>query len=298
MADEKIFEVAPGENYEDDRSKITIFFQVLGRKFWKLITINLMFMLFNLPAMIISLVFSTFLLNVLMPAGLATENELLSNLLVLGLPLTLCLMVVPMITVGPAQAGMTYLLRCFAYEMPTFTWTDFKDKMKENFKQGLLVSVINLFAIAFLIYDLYLYTQLNAQSSAILSIANGLLIVVFVLFLMMSLYIYPMMVSYQLKTKHLYKNAILFAFAKFLPNLGVLLLCFIIILAPMLIGVLVGAPIIIGIGYVIYVILGYSLPGYIINFVINPIIDKYLKPVEKEGSDSAVVELTEDTESP
>lgn len=294
MAEEKIFEVAPGEEYVDDRSKLTIFFQVLGRKFWKLITINLMFILFNLPAIIVSLLFSVFLTNLLIPAELAlSETDLFSHLLVFGVPLTLCLMVIPVITVGPAQAGMTYLLRCFSYEIPTFTWSDFKDKMKENLKQGLVVSLINLFAIAFLIYDLYLYTQLNAQSNPMFAVAHGLLIVVFVLFLMMNLYVYPMMVSYQLKTKYLFKNALLFAVAKFLPNLGILLLCGLIILGPMLIGTLAGSPIVLGIGYVLYVILGFSLPGYIINFIINPIIDKYLKPKDEVEENSAAVEGTE-----
>jgi uncharacterized membrane protein YesL len=287
MSDEKIFEVAPGEHYEDDRSRLNIFFQVLGRKFWKLITINLMFILFNLPAMIISFFFCAFLTNLLIPAELVvTGTDLLSHLVVLGVPLTMSLMAIPIITVGPAQAGMTYLMRCFAYEIPTFTWSDFKDKMKENLKQGLLVSLINLIAITFLLYDIYLYTQLNAQANPLLSIANGLLVVVFALFLMMNLYLYPMMVSYQLKTKHLYKNALLFAFGKFIPNLGILLLCGVIILGPMIIGLVAGAPIIIGLGLVLYVTLGFSLTSYIINFFINPIIDKYLKPADA-GEESA-----------
>lgn len=277
--EEKIFDVGPGEVYEDDRSRMTIFFQVLGRKFWKLITVNLMFLLFNLPAIIISLVFSAFMLNAFLPTSItATSNELMTNLFVLGIPLGVFLMVIPIITVGPAQAGMTYLLRCYSYEMPTFTWSDFKDKMRDNIKQGLLVSIINLFAIFFLIYDLYLYSQLNLGSSILFSIANGLLIVVFLLFLMMSLYLYPMMVTYRLKTKHLYKNAFLFAFAKFLPNLGVLLINFALVLGPVVIGILTGSPIAIAIAYVFYFALGFALPGYIVNFFINPVIDKYLQP--------------------
>ncbi len=283
--EEKIFEVAPGEKYVDDRSRLTVFFQVLGRKFWKLISVNFMFVLFNLPAIIISFILGIYMMELFFPklVEAAGQTDLITILFVFALPLVMFLMAVPIITVGPAQTGLTYLLRCFSYELPTFLWSDFKDKMKQNMKQGIIVSLINLFGIVFLLFDLYLYSQLNVSSNVIFPIANGLLIVVLIIFLMMNLYIYPMMVTYDLKIKNLYKNAFLFAFAKFLPNLAILAICLILIVGPSLLIQLTGNVLVLAIMYVFYLILGFTLPGLIINFFINPVIDKYLQPAPKDA---------------
>ncbi|MGI6622009.1 MAG: YesL family protein [Acetivibrionales bacterium] len=282
--EEKIFDVAPGEKYVDDRSRMTIFFQVLGRKFWKLISMNLIFLIFNIPSIIISFFLSGYVINVFSPF-IENADEMAAVLFVYSFPLLMFLMVIPAITVGPAQAGLTYLLRCFSYELPTFYWSDFKDKMKENLKQGIAVSLINLVAIVLLIIDFYLYGQMTDNgSNFMLSAANGLLIVVFLLFVMMSMYIYPMMVSYELNLKNLYKNAFLFSIGRFLPNLGVLIICFLLVIGPMAVVMFSGNAIVLVIVYIYYLILGFSLPGLVLNFFINPAIDKYLRPAPAQGN--------------
>jgi len=282
--EEKIFDVAPGEKYVDDRSRMTIFFQVLGRKFWKLISMNLIFLIFNIPSIIISFFLSGYVINVFSPF-IENADEMAAVLFVYSFPLLMFLMVIPAITVGPAQAGLTYLLRCFSYELPTFYWSDFKDKMKENLKQGIAVSLINLVAIVLLIIDFYLYDQMTDKgSNFMLSAANGLLIVVFLLFVMMSMYIYPMMVSYELNLKNLYKNAFLFSIGRFLPNLGVLIICFLLVIGPMAVVMFSGNAIVLVIVYIYYLILGFSLPGLVLNFFINPAIDKYLRPAPAQGN--------------
>jgi uncharacterized membrane protein YesL len=282
--EEKIFDVAPGEKYVDDRSRMTIFFQVLGRKFWKLISMNLIFLIFNIPSIIISFLLSGYVINVFSPF-IENADEMAAVLFVYSFPLLMFLMVIPAITVGPAQAGLTYLLRCFSYELPTFYWSDFKDKMKENLKQGIAVSLINLVAIVLLIIDFYLYGQMTDNgSNFMLSAANGLLIAVFLLFVMMSMYIYPMMVSYELNLKNLYKNAFLFSIGRFLPNLGVLIICFLLVIGPMAVVMFSGNAIVLVIVYIYYLILGFSLPGLVLNFFINPAIDKYLRPAPAQGN--------------
>ncbi|HPO76465.1 MAG: DUF624 domain-containing protein [Clostridiaceae bacterium] len=276
MTDEPIFEKLPGEKYEDNRSRLAIFFGVLYRKFWRLITINLMFIVFNIPAIVLSYFLSIYLIGIFIPeASTISIEEFRFLLWDSGFPTTMFFMAIPIITVGPAQAGLTYLLRCYSYERPTFTWSDFRDKMKENFKQGIAVTFINLFLLLFLIFDLYLYPRVS-DGGVLFSIANGLMIMVFILFMMASLYIYPMMVTYELKIRDLYKNAVLFALARFLPNLVILILCFLVIIGPTLILAATGSGIVLLITYLIYVCFGFTLPGLIINFMVNPVMDKYL----------------------
>ncbi|MCX7772778.1 MAG: DUF624 domain-containing protein [Clostridia bacterium] len=290
MAQEKIFEAAPEEQLEDDRSGLKIFSQVLVRKFWKLISINLMYLLCNLPAVLVSLVISAYMVQLFLPniVNTGTQTDILAVLFMSAFPIMMLLMAIPVVSVGPAQAGLTYLMRCFSYELPVFSWMDFKEKMKENLKQGLAVTFINLFIIVFLIIDLYLYSSLKVGSSILFPIANGLSIVVFAIFLMMCLYLYPMMVSYSLRLKDLYKNAFLFAFAKFIPNLLVLILCGLLIIGPLLIVQLTATILSLLIVYVYYLLLGFTLPGLVINFFINPTIDKYLRPAQPVVEESKV----------
>ena len=47
------------------------------------------------------------------------------------------------------------------------------------------------------------------------------------------MYMYPMIVTFKLTLKQLYKNAMLFAFLKWLPNLGILLLDAVIVFIPL-----------------------------------------------------------------
>lgn len=273
-----IFDTAPEEKYDDTRSGAVILFRVFAQKFWKLIGFNLIYLILNIPAIIVSYFLGIYLINLLSPVSGATA-DLVAFLFVYGFPPMILLMAIPVIAVGPAQAGLTYILRCFSYQKPTFYWSDFKDKMKENFKQSLVVSLINLAAFIFLLFDFNLYNQISKNADNLLfSIFNGILFLILILFIMMAMYIYPMMVTYELKTKYLYKNAFLFSIGRFLPNLAVLILCGLLILAPLFIVVYTGSVLALIIMYLYYIVIGFTLPNLVSNFFINPVIDKYLKP--------------------
>ena len=88
----------------DFRPRIVVFFDVYFRKFWNLVLLNLLYILFCLP----------------------------------------------IITIAPATAAMTKILRNYAREEHAFLWSDFWDTFKSNFKTSLVVGIINFFAIIIL----------------------------------------------------------------------------------------------------------------------------------------------------
>lgn len=278
-ANEKLFSMGVDE-YEIERSRIRIFFDVLFGKIWKLMGLNLLTGLFNLPALLFMGFFAITYMQFIYPAVFQSSggNDALASLMILFLPVGLLFLSIPFVAFGPAQAGMHYILRNYAYENPVFMGSDFKDKMKENFKQGLAVSVVNLvvFVIAFL--DLYMYPRMAASMGWLMSVAGILLIVAFFVFLMMSMYVYPMMVRYHLTLKNLYRNAFLFAIGKFLPNLLILVLVIAVSFGPFLIAGLFGNIIGYLIAYVFHLLLGLTLPGLIMSFLINPMLDKVMAP--------------------
>lgn len=126
---------------------------------------------------------------------------------------------IPIITIGPATAGMTYILREFSEERPVFLWTDFKKHMKQNFKQGFLVWLINVILWFLLILDGLIFYSRPSVFSVIMLALLGIVAIVFA---MMQLYLYPLMISYRYTVLDLYKNAFLLAMGRIYWNLAIL----------------------------------------------------------------------------
>ena len=281
-ASEKLFAMGVDE-YEEDRSRFRVFFDVLFGKLWKLMGLNLQTGLFNLPALLFMAFFAIYYMQLLQTdlfLNAAEEGGALAYLLVGYLPLGLIFLSVPVVAFGPAQAGMHYILRNYSYEIPVFQWSDFKDKMKENFKQGLAVSFINLLVFILAMLDIYMYPRMVAQMGVLLLVANYLLIVAFVVFLMMTMYIYPMMVRYDLTLKNLYRNAFLLAVGRFFPNLLVLVLVIALAYGPFLLASLLNNAIVFFVVYLYHMLLGLTLPGLVISHLLNPAMDKLMMPAE------------------
>jgi len=76
-----------------------------------------------------------------------------------------------------------------------------------------------------------------------------------------------MLITFKLTVKQIYKNALIFAFIKLIPNALILLLCFAIVFATFLNYL---------IGIILLIFITYSLIGLITNFYVNPIIKKYM----------------------
>ncbi|HHW49524.1 MAG TPA: DUF624 domain-containing protein [Clostridiaceae bacterium] len=260
----------PGPGVPKDappKARIIVFFEILGRKFWNLIKINLLFLLFNLPAIPLMLFISMFYIR--------QPLEDITLDIVLRFMLGTFFMCIPVITIGPAQAGLTYLLRNYAREEHAFIWWDFRDTAKSNFKQSLLISLIDavIMILAGITINFYM---IYGRENILFAIASGIVILAFIIFVMMHLYIYPMLVTFKLTIRQIYKNAFLFALVKFIPNLLILFLCFALVFVSFINYF---------IGFVLMLFLTFSLMGLITNFYVYPILKKYMiDKVEGENS--------------
>ena len=186
------------------KSRFVIFFEVLGRKFWKIIRVNLLFGLFNIPAILFLLLFSAYYLQLFITNNIIAieETDLLGYLLGGFVPLMSVFVCLPLFTVGPAQAGMTYILRNYSREEHAFLWSDFIEHAKKNFKQSMIVGTINLLVTVFVLLDLFILLPMQ-MNSMLKTVVNTVIIVAFIIFMMMSMYIYPMMVTFKLTIRQL-----------------------------------------------------------------------------------------------
>lgn len=260
------------------KPRFIVFFEVLGRKFWKIVRVNLMYLLFNIPAILFMFFFSAYYLQLftLNKLIIIEDSELFGYLFGGVIPQMIVFVCFPMISVGPAQAGMTYILRNFSREEHAFLWSDFIEHAKKNFKQSMIVGAINLIVTIFVLLDLFILVPLQ-MNSMLKTVVSTVTVIAYTIFMMMNMYIYPMMVTFNLTIRQLYKNAFLFAYMKLIPNFLILLVCLAVIILPFRLSLPVG--------YILFIFITMSLVSYITNFYVYPKLDKYMIPPARQNAE-------------
>ena len=137
----------------------------------------------------------------------------------IGANVVFVLFSLPIVTVGLAEVGLTYITRNFAREKHAFIWGDFIATIKKNWKQALPIGFINFLFELFLIYDIYYYSHLQVESSLSRILVTAIAMLLFVVFTFMRYYIPLMLITFKLTVKQLYKNALIFAFVAVWQNL-------------------------------------------------------------------------------
>jgi uncharacterized membrane protein YesL len=182
-----------------------LFFDIVGRKFWSLMWVNLLYMLFFLP-----------LVMIIVAIGALKNNETAS--MVVSITLLLAFMVL----IGPATAGMTKVLRLFILNKHSFIGRDFLSGFKSNFKNAAIIGffdcLIGLSAYA----ALNVYPVLAVQTgSRMLYVPMVITFSLFLVIIMMNHYFFLMMTATNLSLKNLFKNSLALSFVALKQNLFV-----------------------------------------------------------------------------
>jgi len=239
-------EISSDEPKVLDKPNLVNFFKLTGRKITTLLYVNLMFILCNFPVFFVLYAISgypsiqTFApyyqqYAPLLGASYFDQSPLTASLLgIFGVqagvtvPTTatyifLALGLLLLITFGPANVGMTYQLRSIVREEGLFLWSDFWYAIKRNWKQGLIYGVIDLLIMGILGYDfLYFYLNLGSGSTPI-SIMFFMTFAMCIIYAMMRMYIYLMMITFDLSIFKLLKNALSFTILGIKRNIMALL---------------------------------------------------------------------------
>lgn len=126
----------------------------------------------------------------------------------------------PIVTNGLAQAGLTHIARNIARDKHSFGLSDFIDTIKKNWKQGLIVGIINTIVYFILIFDAWFLS--TAQQSTLNTIYLGLIFSALLMFTIMNFYMWTLMITFKFTIKQIYKNSFKFIFI----NLKMNLVCF------------------------------------------------------------------------
>ena len=125
-------------------------------------------------------------------------------------------------TFGFVNVGTAYILRNIAKGEPVFVWSDFWYAVKRNWKQALIMGIIDALINAILLGNIYLMIARGTLTylESILLWSN---VIIFIIYFFMRYYIYVQMVTFNLKIWKILKNSFIFALLGFKRNIVALL---------------------------------------------------------------------------
>ncbi|MDD2578907.1 MAG: DUF624 domain-containing protein [Clostridia bacterium] len=283
---------------EPPRSAFAMFFVLLGRKFWKLISINLMYLLFSLPILILSMFAANYFLAITVPVltvdnlaqvleqagfaeflqeGVTIEEFAATQMLTLFITLGVMITGLSLIVSGPVHAGVTYILRNYSREEHAFVWMDFKDHARRNFRQSLLAGLFSLLVTIVFVFNLAFYSQSAFVGNPYLrTILFSVMLILFIFWTIMQMYLYPMMVTFNLSLRQLYKNAFLFTFMRLPLNLLILIASLFIVFVLPLGLVLLGYGISVLLSILWVALLAFAVNLLMTNLFVYRAMDKYM----------------------
>lgn len=151
--------------------------------------------------------------------GTQTEVSMPTTLTYVFFGLTLLVF----LTFGIVNIAITYVMRNVVKGDTVSFIADIKYSIKRNYKQGLILGIIDLLFIGFIIYDLMFFFV--SATSAIGSFLFGTMVIIAVLYTMMRSYIYIMAVTFDLSIFKILKNAFIFALLGFKRNIAAFVFC-------------------------------------------------------------------------
>ena len=263
----------PGKGISKEEAAKRNYFDILGRKFWKILQVNLLYVLTNI------LFFGAFVF-MLLPFIVVVDEAYTTNVInemilpiLSGKALIPIGLFIPFIFIGPATAGLTYVVRNYAKQEHAFLMSDFFEHTKKNLKQGFLASLITTVVLYLFITAVIFYFNAVSFKPLILVLA----VILSVILISASFYIYPIMVTFDMKLRYIFKNAFIFALAKLPQNFFILFV--ITVVHVLLIWYL---PIVWAL-LMVLILIGWT--SYTINYYVWHVIDKHMmSQIEKDGT--------------
>lgn len=248
------------------------FFELMGRKFWKMITLNLLYVLFCLPFLAVVFVAAGFISSsVVNMWGLSggAENAAAAALIDLYIRFIISFMFMMFWGMGPSTAGFSYILRNYAREEHAWLWSDFWQNFKSNFVQGIVVWIIDVVMMVVL-YTAFMY---YGNMPAPMSVLRYLVFLLIIAYTFIHFYIYQMMVTFKMTLRELYKNSLIFAVGNFPCSLRIFVILLVTFAALLTVAALPGPALFAVLA--ILVCIAYSFWGFVVNFNVEHKLHEY-----------------------
>ena len=227
----------------------TGFWKIYFRKFFKFVTVNLVYTIFTYPLFCAALVF--------LVSHSETFLKLMADEKIMGAFPWLAVMTTGSVELlnsghawiayllfgfaaviyGPLTAGYFYFLRNCAREEHVW-FSDVYTKAKKNWKQGLLFGIIDITIVYSLLSYAVSYASGSGAAVQVYQFTEYLAYFLGVLYFIMRFYIYTMIVTFDISFIKTLKNSVIFLFTNIGWNLWIVVLAAICTVATFLINAL------------------------------------------------------------
>lgn len=255
----------PGRGVEKnapEKRGFFVFFDIVIRKFWRIVSLSLFFTLFAIPAFVIDFFLAIFLQNFLSPIR---DPAFITHMSVY-----LTLLAVSVIGAGPASAGQAYVLRNFAREEHAWVWDDFRTNMRDNLAKSIGIYILDLVLVTILLTAIrfYLYGGASLPIPPFLSALFGCFAVIaLAIYIMMHFFFYPLAVTLDMGFFELLRTSARLVIMKLPQCIGILLLTLITF------GVFI-ALYFVNVGFIVlFAVLGFSLISFVYIYYATGVMD-------------------------
>ena len=129
-------------------------------------------------------------------------------------------MSIPLFTNGMAKAGLTHIARSATREKHAFVFSDFFETVKKNWKQSLILGILNVVATAILALDVWYFWNATAADTGLFSIIGlGVALFLLVSATFMKYYVWLLTITFDLPIRLLLKNSFHFVFLNLWRNI-------------------------------------------------------------------------------
>ena len=221
----------PGKGISPDEPEKRSFFrywEILKDKFSKILGLNIIYVLLSLP--FIAIIFLLIPINYDWLKNLVPQiDEASISAIYVLFKLFLSLVIFSVFGSGPVSAVYAYISRCFTNRVPVWVIADGKDAFKSNFKQSMMLVMLDIVIIFLALTAITFYTSNYIQTqNTLMGIASVVVMVGFVIYAWMHYYIYQLMVTFQLTLRHIFKNAFIFTICSLPKNIIFTLISFVV----------------------------------------------------------------------
>ncbi len=195
-----------------------------------------------------------------------------------------CIGLIVVFTFGPLNVGCAYIFRNTVKEQPVFPWHDFFSAIRKNLKQSIIFGIIDVICLAAIPYALLFYYA-NAHTFAVKMLLFAMILIT-VLYFIMRVYIYLMIVTFDLNFRKLFKNAFILSSAGILRSMVMVIGTLIVVIINAYLFILVKSlgtllPCIFTVGFIMFICYYCAYP-VMKKYMIDPFYDENGKPKEQE----------------
>ena len=186
---------------------------IIALKYTKLVEVNLLYTICSLPVIVIYMFLAAIICSSLLPANMAHPEM---STTILGVTIAIYLFL--MLGGGPVAPGFIYVIRNFARREHAFVLSDFFEHIKKNFKQSIVVFLIDILVMVLLFFNINAVILSPEMFFGFQMPYTVVMLVIVVLYFGARMYLYPLMVTFKASIGTLIKTSFMLCILKLPQN--------------------------------------------------------------------------------